>query len=90
MFTYDQQIPHCLLHRGVTSNLSQRIYEQKTGTGSLFCSKYNVKKLVWFDEFPTISQAIVREKQVKRYKREWKLNLIREINPRFRDLYGEL
>jgi putative endonuclease len=49
-----------------------------------------VNKLVWFDEFPDIREAIAREKQIKKWKRSWKLDLIRRFNPDFRDLYDEL
>jgi len=78
---------HRVLYTGVTSNLKKRIHEHKTGTGSQFTKKYNVKKLLWFDQYPRMMDAIHREKQIKRYKREWKFNLIKELNPGFRDLY---
>lgn len=58
-----------VLYTGVTSQLKNRIYKHKKGTASLFTSKYNLNKLVWFGEFPTIRQAIDREKQIKNWKR---------------------
>jgi putative endonuclease len=78
------------LYTGVTVDLKQRIYEHKTGKGSLFTSKYNLNKLVWFDEYPSIEEAIQREKQIKKWKRAWKDEMIREMNPDFKDLYDEI
>jgi putative endonuclease len=79
-----------VLYTGVTSQLKKRIYKHKIGTASLFTSKYNVNKLVWFEDHPTIRQAIEREKQIKNWKREWKIELIKSMNPDFRDLYNEI
>ena len=78
------------LYVGVTSDLKQRVYEHKTGRGSVFTSKYRINKLVWFDEFPTIEDAIAREKQIKKWKRDWKLELITNFNADFKDLYDEI
>ncbi len=78
------------LYVGVTSDLKQRVYEHKTGIGSVFTSKYRINKLVWFDEFPTIEDAIAREKQIKKWKRDWKLELITNFNADFRDLYDDI
>jgi len=77
-------------YTGVTSGLKERVYSHKTGTGSLFTARYNLTKLVWFDEFPTIREAIEREKQIKKWRRSWKIELIRRFNPEFRDLYDDL
>jgi putative endonuclease len=79
-----------VLYAGVTSDLKERIYEHKIGQGSLFTSLYNVHKLVWFDEYQDIREAIAREKLLKRWRRNWKFDLIRKLNPDFRDLYEEL
>ena len=66
---------------GVTTNLKQRIEEHQLGKGSNFTSKYNLKFLIYYEEFLDINQAIKREKQLKNWKKEWKLNLIKQINP---------
>ena len=66
---------------GVTSNLSKRITEHQNGIGSEFTKKYDLKDLIYFEEFTDINQAIAREKQIKNWKKEWKLNLIKEKNP---------
>lgn len=81
---------HTVFYIGVTSDLESRIYDHKNGKGSIFTRKYNLKNLVWFDEFPRIEDAISREKQLKNWKREWKINLIKAQNPEFRDLYEYL
>jgi len=66
---------------GVTADLSKRIIEHQNEIGSVFTKKYNLKNLIYFEEFTDINQAIAREKQIKNWKKEWKLNLIREKNP---------
>ena len=71
---------------GVTNNLVKRIGYHKEATGSTFTQKYNVKSLIYFEEFTSISQAILREKQLKNWKREWKINLIKSKNPNLEDI----
>ncbi len=71
---------------GVTSNLPQRLVQHKEGIGSVFTQKYNVSDLVYFEEFLEITQAIAREKQLKNWKKEWKINLIKEQNPKLETL----
>ena len=71
---------------GVTSNLSKRLVEHYDGTASKFTKKYNVKDLIYFEEFIEIEQAIAREKQLKNWHKEWKLNLIRKLNPTLKTL----
>jgi putative endonuclease len=78
------------LYTGVTANLKKRVYEHKSGTGSFFVKKYKLIKLVWFDEFPSIEEAITREKQIKKWKRQWKIEMIQKMNPSFSDLYEEI
>ena len=78
------------LYIGVTSNLIKRITEHKEGRGSVFTKKYKLTKLLYFEEFTDIRYAIAREKQLKGWKREWKLDLIKSINPNFRDLVFDL
>ena len=79
-----------VIYIGVTSNLKDRIYQHKCGEGSEFSKKYRLNRLVWFEEYPNIKDAIFREKQIKNWKRKWKINLIREFNPKLRDLYEEI
>ena len=74
------------IYIGVTSNLEQRILQHKSGVGSKFTSKYLCTMLVYFEQFQTMTDAIDREKQLKNWKREWKLNLIKTLNPDLIDL----
>lgn len=66
---------------GVTSDLNKRVIEHQNEIGSEFTKKYNLKYLIYYEEFNDINQAIAREKQIKNWKKDWKLNLIREMNP---------
>jgi len=66
---------------GVTNDLNKRVSQHNDKTGSNFTSKYNVCDLVYFEIFNEIEQAIAREKQLKNWKREWKINLIKSKNP---------
>jgi Predicted endonuclease containing a URI domain len=75
---------------GVTSNLEKRIYEHKNKLIKGFTTKYNVSKLVYFEVSNDITAAIQREKQLKNWHRDWKVNLIKENNPDFKDLYPEI
>ncbi|NOH46588.1 GIY-YIG nuclease family protein [Vibrio rotiferianus] len=77
---------NAVLYIGVTSQLPQRIWQHKNGIVEGFTKKYNVHKLVYFELFEDISTAISREKQLKQWKREWKLELVRESNPNFLDI----
>ncbi len=70
----------------VTNDLIKRTREHQNGVGSVFTKKYNLKDLIYFEEFNDIIQAITREKQIKNWKKEWKLNLIKEINPNLETL----
>ena len=74
------------LYVGVTSNLPKRVWEHKNKVVEGFTEKYNVDKLVYFETTDSIESAIKREKQLKNWHREWKINLIKEKNPDFRDL----
>ncbi len=75
------------LYIGVTSNLIQRVYQHKAGTFEGFTSHYDVKSLVWFEGTSSIEAAIAREKQIKNWKREWKIALIERANAQWSDLY---
>ena len=78
------------LYIGVTSNLVQRIYQHKNKLVEGFSARYNLNKLVYFEQFADIDNAIIREKRLKLWKRDWKNRLINEINPSWRDLYPDL
>ena len=71
---------------GVTANLSKRLYEHYDGTASIFTKKYQTIDLIYYEEFSDIEQAIAREKQLKNWHKEWKLNLIKEMNPTLKTL----
>ena len=71
---------------GVTANLAKRIEEHKSGDGSAFTSKYRLTDLVYYEVIHGMQQAIDREKQLKRWHKEWKMNLIKKGNPEMRDL----
>ncbi len=77
-------------YTGVTNDIKRRIAEHKELRGSAFCKKYNITDLVYFETFNDIFLAISREKQLKNWHREWKLNLIRSVNAEMKDLYFEL
>ncbi|WP_223475666.1 GIY-YIG nuclease family protein [Oricola indica] len=74
------------LYTGVTSDLARRVYEHEIGHGSKFTAKYGVKRLVWFQEYDEITEAIRREKTIKKWPRQWRVNLIEESNPDWNDL----
>jgi putative endonuclease len=78
------------LYIGVTSDLPGRVWQHREGTADGFTKKYGCKMLVWFEEFGDIESAIQREKQMKSWKRLWKLRVIEEGNADWNDLYESL
>ena len=74
------------LYIGVTSDLQRRIWEHKNKVVEGFTKKYNVDKLIYYELTDSIESAINREKQLKRWHRNWKINLIKKMNPEFKDL----
>lgn len=80
---------HRVLYTGVNSNLFKRVAEHKEKIISGFTSAYNVTKLIYYEEFNTMEEAISREKQIKSGSRQKKLNLINSKNPEWKDLYEE-
>ena len=74
------------LYIGVTINLQKRVWEHKNKVVEGFTKKYNVDKLVYYELTDSIESAINREKQLKRWHRQWKINLIKQMNPEFKDL----
>jgi len=79
-----------IIYTGVTSNLQKRVYEHKNKMTAGFTAKYNITKLVYFEAFDSIEEAILREKQIKAGSRKKKLDLIKSTNPKFLDLYSTL
>jgi putative endonuclease len=77
---------HGTIYTGVTSNLLQRIYQHREGTFGGFTTEHGCKRLVWFEMHGSMESAIKREKQLKNWHREWKVALIGEENPSWRDL----
>ncbi len=78
------------LYTGVTSDLIKRIYEHKNNLADGFTKEYTVHRLVWYELHETADSAITREKQIKRWRREWKIHLIEKDNPNWDDLYERL
>ena len=79
-----------VLYTGMTNDLRRRAYEHRTGRGGGFTSRYNVVKLVYYEETGDVNAAIAREKRIKGGSRQKKLDLIEAMNPEWRDLYEEL
>jgi putative endonuclease len=78
------------IYTGVTSNLLGRIHQHRTKGTPGFTSKYDVAILVWYEVHETMDSAILREKRIKNWRREWKLALFENDNPRWRDLAEDL
>ena len=81
---------HGTIYIGVTSQLPGRACQHREGRGKGFTARYGVDRLVWYESHETIVGAIHREKQLKKYKREWKINLIERNNPDWADLFPTL
>ncbi len=78
------------LYTGVTSNLVQRVWQHKNNLVEGFTKHYGIHTLVWYEVHETMESAIIREKNVKKWKRVWKLALIEKNNPEWRDLYADI
>ena len=78
------------LYVGVTGEPLRRVWEHKSGEIEGFTKQYGVKLLVYLEVHPTMSEAILREKQIKKWRRAWKIALIQRDNPKWRDLYDEI
>jgi len=78
------------LYTGVTSDIIKRVYEHKHNVVEGFTNKYNVHQLVWYEIHISVELAINREKQIKKWKRAWKLELIEKENPEWNDLYESI
>ncbi len=78
------------IYVGVTSDLSARIFQHRQGSGSDFCKRYGLDRLVWAERGVSIEMCIAHEKRVKRWRREWKFALIERANPDWKDLHDLL
>jgi putative endonuclease len=79
-----------VLYTGVTNNLIRRVWEHKEKVISGFTKKYNASKLVYYEIYEEIEKAILREKQIKAGSRKKKIDMINKMNPKWKDLYGEI
>ena len=82
--------PYGTLYIGVTRDLIRRVFEHKSGFVPGFTQRYGVKRLVWYEQTDSIICAIHREKQMKAWRRDWKIGLIEQTNPHWEDLYHSL
>ena len=78
------------LYVGVTSNLVKRVWEHKNGTARGFTQRYRVNQLVWYELHETMETLIIREKRIKNWRRDWKLELTESENPNWLDLYDTI
>ena len=78
------------LYVGVTSDLLKRVWEHKNNAVAGFTKRYGIHILVWYELHPSMESAITREKTIKEWKRRWKLELIEQKNPEWKDLYTAL
>ena len=78
------------MYVGMTTDLAARIHQHRQGTGSAFCARYGLKRLVWAERSASIEDCIAHEKRVKRWRREWKFELIERVNPEWSDLFDLL
>ncbi len=78
------------IYTGVTRDIAQRSWQHRTGTGSKFARRYDLLRLVYAEEAASIVDAIAREKSIKKWLRDWKIELIEKANPNWEDLYLRL
>ncbi len=78
------------LYLGVTNDLVRRVWEHKTKLLPGFTARYGIDRLVWFEPYSDVTAAIAREKQIKKWRRDWKVALIETENPDWRDLYNSI
>ena len=78
------------LYLGATSDLIKRVYQHKTAAADGFTKQYRIDRLVWYEQHQSATGMVTRERQLKGWKRAWKIELIETLNPTWRDLYGEI
>lgn len=89
-FIYILSSKNKVLYVGMSDNLSRRIYEHKLGLIEGFTKKYNVNRLVYYEVHLSVEDAVKREKQLKSWHRQWKINLIESVNKDWKDLYPDI
>ena len=82
--------PYGTLYIGITNDLARRVYEHREGMIKGFTKRHGLKILVWYAEFTTAIEAISYEKKIKRWQRDWKMQLVENFNPVWRDLYEDI
>jgi putative endonuclease len=82
--------PYGTIYVGVTANLAARVHQHRLGRGSKFCAKHGLKRIVYCEPYPTINEAIAREKAMKAWQRRWKIKRIEEANPEWKDLFEHI
>ena len=82
--------PNGVLYVGVTNDLIRRVYEHRNHLVKGFTAKYNLEMLVWFEQTDDVNSAIAREKQLKNWHRQWKIDLIEKQNPSWLDMYESI
>ncbi|MBL29604.1 MAG: endonuclease [Rhodospirillaceae bacterium] len=82
--------PNGTLYVGVTSDLPGRVWQHRNDLANGFTKRYGVHRLVYVEAHDTMEDAILREKRIKKWRRAWKIRLIEESNPEWRDLYDEI
>lgn len=78
-----------MLYTGSTSDLSKRVWRHKNNLGSEYTRRYSTNRLVWFDETSDVREALTKERQLKEWRRQWKIELIEKINPEWVDLAAD-
>ena len=81
---------HGVLYIGVTSDLVQRVWQHRNDLVEGFTRRYRVHRLVWYEVHESMESAILRERRIKKWNRDWKIELIEKGNPEWSDLYGEI
>ena len=82
--------PHGTLYIGVTNDLVRRVYEHREGLAAGFTKRHGVKMLVYFEQHDRVEQALQREKTLKHWRRDWKIDLIENANPHWVDLWTDI
>jgi putative endonuclease len=78
------------LYIGTTSDLVKRVHQHKVGAVAGFTLRYGIDRLVWFEQHESAWAMVTRERQLKEWRRAWKIELIESVNPTWRDLYGDI
>ena len=78
------------IYIGITNDLAARVFQHRAGQGSKHAARYQISKLVYYEHFQDVREAITREKRLKRWQREWKIELIKSLNGNWDDLYDTL